>query len=269
MEINAKSKMLQIIKQRKKNYKKLLRQYKQDSNFLLGDHQNRALGVPEDFDFNALSGEFFRQKNPQGFPMPLTNETFKKLRDLPKRAINSFFAENNNGKNIFGQYMVGVINKKPILFAFSVVIDQKDSNKFSVKLDACIRGKDWINLSRFDAEGEPHPNYITPDGKIVTDPEQIEMCQTPHMHINSQEAQVLFADSLDYSTAIHIPPEKICETSDQKQFLIKSVELFMESQNINETLNEKIFDGSKTYMQDLFEPKDQKFLYKASDVKEW
>lgn len=268
MEIQAKTKMLSVVKDRAKNYNKLLKSYRKDSNFLLGDHLNCALNIPEDFDFSKLDGEFFKQKNPQGFSLPLSNQTFEKLRKLPKRAINSYFVENNNGKEIFGQYLVGVINKKPILYAFSIVIDEKDTDKFSIKLDACIRGQDWINLTRFDSKGPPHPNYITKDGSVVTSIDKLQMCPTPHLHINSQEAQVIFGDSLDYSTAVHIPREKICETENSNEFLINSVQYFMESINLQETFNTKLFDGDKTYQQDLFVSDDRKFMYHSNDVKE-
>ena len=105
--------------------------------------------LPIDFDYDTLNAEYFDKTYTQNMSIPLSTNQFKMLTTLPKKAINIPFVFNSKDKHIIGQYLLGSINNKPVLFALSIVQDAKNpTEEFNIKLDACINGKDWIQLTR-------------------------------------------------------------------------------------------------------------------------
>lgn len=168
--------------------------------------------VPQDFDYNNLSREYFQNPVRQEAALPYSDAQFREFMQMEKFMINEPIIFNHKGHTIHGGYFYGVKDNKVVLFALSIttdarrrMIDRPDLNayKFSIKLDMLINGKTPLPLLRFDSTVD-HNNFIV-DGKVAPNNESIEILPAPHLHINDEKAQVLSSDNLDYTTAHRVP----------------------------------------------------------------
>lgn len=191
--------------------------------------------LPENFDFSSLNEDYFNRTYIQNMSIPLSTQSFKMLTALPKKAINTPYIFNSKDKHIIGQYLLGSLNGKPILYAFSIVQDQKHkTEEFNIKLDVCINGKEWVQLARFDSCGAPHPNFYD-ENSFAKDIDELYYVPTPHMHYCIQRSQILNGTKFDYMPAKHIDKELL--TKDNKTVLENSLGLFLDSVNIVDSLD--------------------------------
>lgn len=77
--------------------------------------------LPKDFDYSKLTGDYFLDTYTQEISIPLTTNNLKNLMTLPKKAINTPYFYNQNGHFVAGQYMIGNLSGKPVLYAFSII----------------------------------------------------------------------------------------------------------------------------------------------------
>lgn len=191
--------------------------------------------LPNDFDFANLSEDYFNKTYIQNMSIPLSTNNFKMLTSLPKKAINTPYIFNSKDKHIIGQYLLGSLDNKPVLYAFSIVQDQKHKTEdFNLKLDVCVNGKEWVQLARFDSCGAPHPNFYD-ENSFAKDIAELSYVPTPHMHYCIQRSQILNGTKFDYMPAKHIDKELL--TKDNKTMLENSLKLFLKSVNIVDNLD--------------------------------
>lgn len=191
--------------------------------------------LPNDFDFANLSEDYFNNTYIQNMSIPLSTNNFKMLTSLPKKAINTPYIFNSKDKHIIGQYLLGSLDNKPVLYAFSIVQDQKHKTEdFNLKLDVCVNGKEWVQLARFDSCGAPHPNFYD-ENSFAKDITELSYVPTPHMHYCIQRSQILNGTKFDYMPAKHIDKELL--TKDNKTMLENSLKLFLKSVNIVDNLD--------------------------------
>ena len=182
--------------------------------------------VTRDFDIDSLlkSESIFKVGacGPQRVPMPFSDNSFKRFRELPKKKIGKPFMLNNGAKLVHGTYLIGKDAGRPVIYAFSIAKNPKDKyahTDFNIKLDMLVAGKEWLPLVRFDACDIPHPNLIV-DGKVVADTEHIENTTSSHIHLNNNATQVLTTD-LSYTTAVNAPTaitDKLSSANEQDFF---------------------------------------------------
>ena len=216
---------------------------------ILGDDFLNNYYLDDSFDLTALDNSHLMQRNDQKLHLPLSNETFKKLITIQKKPFNEIYAFNSRGKNIHGIYLIAKDDKtnKKILFSLSIIKtieNNLDNLDFSIKLDMCIKGKEWVNILRLDSLGNTHLNYIT-NGKVAKSKDEIELAPTPHLHYNSYETQVII-DNLDYTLAKHIPELNFENLSSlDKNIFKKCFNYFVKVANINIQINKKIEEDYK------------------------
>lgn len=191
--------------------------------------------LPDNFDFCTLNEEYFNKTYIQNMSIPLSTNNFKLLTSLPKKAINVPYIFNSKNKHITGQYLLGALNGKPVLYAFSIVQDQKHkTDEFNLKLDVCVNGKEWVQLARFDSCGAPHPNFYD-ENSFAQNVNELTYIPTPHLHYCIQQSQILNGTKFDYMPAKHIDKELL--TKDNKTMLENSLKLFLKSVNIVDDLD--------------------------------
>ncbi len=192
--------------------------------------------LPSNFNYDSLTMDYFTRTYTQSVPIPLSDKMFKKLTRLPKKVINTPFRFYNGGKRICGQYMLSTFNGKPMLYAFSVIQDEKSPNEnFNLKLDVCINGKDWIQLARLDSAGAPHPNYYD-ENSFAKEQSDVQFIPAPHVHYCIERSQVLNGTKFDYMPAKHVDLESM-KVQNGKSTLENGLEYFLQFTNIQDTLN--------------------------------
>ncbi len=234
-------KNLDLIKDNSKNYDQLYNQLIEEAKQKLGNNIFTDFQLPINFSLNNLDDSIFKRRNLQTMALPFSNKIFELLIKMPKKAINDVYNFNNKGYNVTGIYLVGKYNDKPILFALNVnrFLTYKDYLNFSIKLDVCIGGKTWLQLLRLDSSGDSHPNFF--EGKSVCqDESKIIYAKTPHLHINSQENEVLSYNIIDYSPAIELDFNFKNFRSDDKTLLKNCFEYFKKYANIDIEINKEI-----------------------------
>ena len=221
--------------------------------------------LPKDFDYDTLNAEYFDKTYTQNMSIPLSTNQFKMLTTLPKKAINIPFVFNSKDKHIIGQYLLGSINNKPVLFALSIVQDAKNpTEEFNIKLDACINGKDWIQLTRLDSSGAPHPNFYD-ENSFALNTEELTYVPAPHIHYCIQRSQILNGNKFDYMPAKHIQRELLL--ADNKTMLENGLKYFLDYVGIQEELDYTAITG-KSYNSYLFKDynADDRFVYSNDDA---
>lgn len=230
-----------------------------------GDNILKEYSLSNDFDYNRLSGDYFEKTYTQNTAIPLTDTAFKNLINLPKKAINTPFVFNSDDKHITGQYLLGSLSSKPVLYALSFVQDKKNpTTEFNLKLDACINGKDWIQLIRFDSAGEPHPNLYD-ENTFAKDMSEVTYVPAPHIHYCIQRSQILNGAKFDYMPAKHIEIEKL--HSNNASMFENSINYFLKYANVQENINLKNLNNYN-YSDYIFEDnaKDSRFVYNNTDA---
>lgn len=196
-------KTIDIMKENEENYEELKESLIEKANNKLGFDFQTEYYLPENFSLNSFSDEHFKKYCSQKIAMPFSDSAFEKFISMKKTIINKEYLFNNRGKNIYGVYLIAVENNKPILFSLSIVKkieDNQDNLDFSIKVDMCVGGKEWLSLLRLDSMGPAHPNYIK-NGK-VSKREEVVFSFTPHIHKNNEACQVISYNNLLYTTAI-------------------------------------------------------------------
>lgn len=222
--------------------------------------------LPNNFEYEELNGEYFTKTYPQSYAIPLSDEAFKTLTHLPKKAINVPFKRNNGGKKVCGQYMLGSLKGKPVLYAFSIVQSEDNSEDFNIKLDVCINGKEWVQLARLDAQGEPHPNYYD-ENSFAKNQLDVSYVPAPHVHYCIQRSQVLNGTKFDYMPAKHVDLEAIKQQSGQTT-LKCALDYFFNFTNIQENIKMDAI-ASKDYSEYIFKgnENDSRFVYSADGAR--
>ncbi len=234
-------KSLSLIKENSKNYDKLRNELIKKAEHKFGKNIFTDFQLPIDFSLNNLDDSIFRNRTTQTLPLPYSNEIFELLKKMPKKAINDVYNFNNKGYNITGVYLIGKYDNKPVLFAFNICrfLAYKDYLNFSIKLDVCVGGKTWLQLLRLDSYGPSHPNYFQ-NKKVCQKESEVQYVKTPHLHINSQENEILTHNIIDYSPAIELDFNFENFRSDDKTLLKKCFEYFKKYANIEIEINKKI-----------------------------
>lgn len=225
----------------------------------------KEFDLPQTFNYECLTADYFNKTYTQTMSVPLTDNVFKMLTNLPKKAINTPFVFNSKDKHITGQYLLGNYNNKPVLYALSIIQNEKQSTtEFNIKLDVCVNGKEWIQLARFDSSGAPHPNYYD-ENSYAENSNEINYVPAPHMHYCIQRSQVLNGTKFDYMPAKHIEIEKL--QNNNLSMIENSMKYFLDYTNIQEELNPTAIN-STDYSTYLFNncTQDTRFIYSHQDA---
>lgn len=255
MEDTKQIKAFNKIKDNNENFRKVNNTLYKDAVSLLGDKYQNKYYLPNDFDYNLLNEDFFHKRETQTFAIPLTTNMFKKFICMQKTPVNSYFKFTSNNHLVVGQYFANVENDKTTLFAFSYVQSTTNKKDFSLKLDMCFQGQEWLNLVRLDGYGNMHPNYYTAK-KVVDNFEDVEYVDFPHLHYNCLNTQILSNDKLDYSSAVFIEQLKQYENTDK--YLEECLTYFSNITGTNQSINIDAFTKNQKNT-DYF--KNQIYLY--------
>ena len=272
METINNKKTLKMFQENQNNYNNLKWELISQAKKILGDDFLHNYYLPKNFDLHSLNDEHFRSRTSQEISMPFKNDVFKKFLKMKKFAINDVYMFNQKSKNIHGVYLIGKENGESVLFCLTIVknIEEDDFLDFTIKLDVCIKGKQWLNVIRLDSFGPAHPNYIV-DGKVVENEEDITFAKTPHMHINSQEVQVISNKNLDYSPAVHLNKINSLNKSCQDENIFKNCfKMFLHYANIDFIVNKKIEKDYKySFKNVLFDYNKIKYVKYPDEIKEF
>ena len=199
----------------------------------------RDISIPYDFDLNGLNYEIFGEKIKDKISLPISNNKFKELVFMPKVVINKVETKDNVKNNSFtqGMYLLGRNkNSKPILYSFSLTINKDNKNDFNIKFYAFVKGEQKM-LARLDSFGLDHPVYLK-DGKVVNSENDKIFIDTPHIHIASQEMEVLTENNKSYSHAYYVG-DKINKNECIKNdtYLNKCMEYMLNLTNLKTEIN--------------------------------
>lgn len=222
--------------------------------------------LPTNFDYSKLTGDYFLETYTQEISIPLTTNNLKKLMTLPKKAINTPFFHNKNGQRIAGQYMIGNLSGKPVLYAFSIVQDDKSPNEtFNIKLDVCVNGKQWLQIARLDSVGTPHPNFYD-ENQFAQNESELTFVPTPHMHYAVQRSQVLNNIKFDYLPAKHVALESY-RADELSTTLERGLDYFSKSTKIQDEFSYEVLT-EKNYSENIFKDSadDSRFIYSHDDA---
>ncbi len=247
MEVNYNDRLIEMQKRLSK-YDKLKGKLKVRAGKYFSKNIFNDYFLPDNFNFDALTEDYFRSPTRQEIAMPFSNKQFDKFIHMKKKMIGDPIMLKHKGHLIHGGYFIGAENGKKVLFAFSIITDagtnianypNLEKYKFSIKLEMLVCGKSPLMLLRFDSIGA-HPNLIK-DGKVAQNSSDVEIIYTPHIHKNDEMTQVLCYDNLDYNTATKIK-DKINEMkySQDSQYFKTVIKEFMENCNIDVKLNKEI-----------------------------
>lgn len=230
------------------------------ANQMIGKDFLTNFGSPEKLDVSNFPESLFRIRCPQDFSMPFSNEQIEKFVQAPKYVFGKPFINNVRGKNVYARFMYSNIDNQNVVFMFQIVKGTQDNEKnidFSIKLDMLVSGNEWFVISRLDSIGAGHPNYIV-NGKVAKNIKQVEFAQTPHIHINSEEVQVIACDkNCEYTTAREVPALKTLRSRANPTYFKSCMDTFSEFFNIKTKINKKIcenYDYDK--YNDLFDSTD-------------
>lgn len=224
--------------------------------------------LPDNFDYSSLSVDYFYDTYTQTFAIPLSDDAFKTLTSLPKKAINTPFIFNRGDKRICGQYMIGNLKGKPVLYAFSIIQADNNSDEFNIKLDVCVNGKDWVQLARLDSQGAPHPNYYD-ENSFAKSQLDVTYVPAPHIHYCIQRSQVLNGTKFDYMPAKHVDLQAIHEQNGCSM-LQNGLEYFLKFTNVHGKIKLDAVN-SNNYQAYIFEgnEKDNCFIYSKEHAKKF
>lgn len=213
------------------------------ANQMIGKNFLANFGCSEKFDVSGFPEFLFRQRCPQNFSMPFTNDQIEKFVQAPKYVFGKPFNQNIRGKNVYACFMYSNVDNQNLVFMFQIVKGTQDNEKnidFSLKLDMLVSGKEWFMISRLDSIGAGHPNYIV-NGKVAKNVKQVEFAQTPHIHINSEEVQVIACDkNCEYTTAREVPALRKLRSRANPTYFKSCMDTFAEFFNIKTKINGKI-----------------------------
>ena len=230
------------------------------ANQTIGKNFLTNFGSSEKTDVSGFPESLFRRRCVQDFSMPFSNEQIEKFVQAPKYVFGKPYNENVRGKNIYACFMYSNVDNQDVVFMFQIVKGTQDNEKnidFSIKLDMLVSGKAWFVISRLDSIGAGHPNYIV-NGKVAKNVKQVEFAQTPHIHINSEEVQVIACDkNCEYTTAKEVPALKALRSRANPTYFKACMDTFAEFFNVKTKINKKIGDSySYDKYNDLFDKDD-------------
>lgn len=227
------------------------------------------LQIPDNFDFQALTGDYFLKRCPQEVAAPITNEQAQTLMRMKKMMIGQPYTKpsKTGGKLIHGAYFVSRTEPR-YLFAVSIVTPEKGDDKFfdyNVKLDVCLSGKQWLPLARFDSLGPAHPNYVQ-NGKVV---EKVDVpnAETPHLHTYDEYTQIV-CDDLEYSLANEVD-RSLYNMKDAKnpQYFKAGIQSFFNMFGVDAIINKEVESDYKyNYNQPLFDWANYKYITSKKDL---
>ena len=259
-------KIYQKLVERNNVYLNLKHKLEKNAKEKFGDDIFIRYELDPQFDLSKLDEKFFYSKVVQQTSLPYSNRIFDELLATEKYPVTNYFNLNTDDKNVFGTYLIAKSkNGKPLLFAFSVVRDKKKKDNFSIKLEFSPQGKTWIDILRLDSNDSEHINYFK-NGKLAKSEEEITLEPTPHIHKNSEEAQVLFFDRLQDSPTKTLPFIERKIQGNIKQTFKYCLEYFLRysglNANINPNLNENLEFG---FNNPLFDYSSLRFYSKAKE----
>ena len=194
--------------------------------------------LPENFDLNLFASrikksEIYNSKA-QEMAMPFDNNKFKLFINAPKKLINHSITTNVKGLYIETYLVLSKINNKNTLFTLSITRHKEyDFSKLNIKLDFWVKGKTWLPIARIDTAGFSHPNYFSIDGKTAKNVSSIEFVKTPHMHLNSFEAEILHCNRLNYLPAKEIDIDTTNYAKSDRRILNTYLEYMFNEFNIS------------------------------------
>ena len=199
----------------------------------------KNISIPYDTNLYNLDYEIFSDKIKDTFLLPISNDKFEQLFFCEKRVINKVDTKFNKEDNLFtqGMYLLGRdINSKPILYSFSLSINKDYPQNFSIKLYAVVKGKHKM-LLRLDSDGFDHPVYVKNGNIVSSNLDKIDVA-TPHIHVASQEMEVIAQNDKSYSHAYYVG-DKINKEQSIKDgtYLNKCMEYMLNLINLKTNLN--------------------------------
>ena len=258
---SASKDILVEIRQNKKKYSEIKNRLCNETNERLGVDFKTEYFLPADFNSDVLTESVFKTRCLQKHFIPFSNEQIEKFITMSKRAVGNHFNANFKGKNIFGSFLLGEENGKNIIYALTIVKGTQHNENlrdFSIKLDMLVAGKEWFSLARFDSIGAGHPNYFSGE-KVAHSLNLVEFAKTPHLHINSEETQVLFStrSNCEYTPAKEIVELRELRNSGDKSYFKKCLESFLNISNIKSKINKNLLDCSEYNKENsLFDSQD-------------
>ena len=262
--------VFELISENMKNYDKVKKEQTLEAERRLGTNFSTSYGVDENFNLDSLTSSVFKQRCLQKNMIPFSDELIEKFLTIGKYAVGTQFNENVRGKNIYGTILMADDNGKKLVFVLTIsqaTQFNEDKTNFSIKLDMLVSGKEWFQLARFDSAGAGHPNYIS-NGNIAKNFDDIEFAATPHLHINSEKAQILLsgAGNCEYLPANFIEELKISRNNSDPNFFKNCINMFLGFANIKTKVNKKIQDNYEyNKKENLFDDKDVVQVKRAED----
>lgn len=254
-----------ILKNRQK-YKNIVLEKMKIAGREFGSEIFSNYSLPKDFDYSKLTGDYFLDTYTQEISIPLTTNNLKKLMTLPKKAINTPYFYNQNGHFVAGQYMIGNLSGKPVLYAFSIIRDEKRANDaFNIKLDVCVNGQQWLQLARLDSVGTPHPNFYD-ENQFAQNEDELAYVPAPHMHYAVQRSQVLNNVRFEYLPAKHVDLENY-QADKLSTTIERGLDYFAKSTKIQDEFAYDVLTG-KNYSENIFKDSadDSRFIYSHEDA---
>ena len=230
------------------------------ANQVLGKDFLTGFGSSDKTDVSGFPESLYRRRCVQDFAMPFSNEQIEKFVQAPKYVFGSPYNQNVRGKNVYACFMYSNIDNQNVVFMFQIVKGTQDNDKnidFSIKLDMLVDNKAWFVISRLDSIGAGHPNYIV-NGKVAQNVKQVEFAQSPHIHINTEETQVIACDKdCEYTTAREVPALRALRSRANPTYFKACMDTFSEFFNIKTKINKKIGDNyCYDKFNDLFDKDD-------------
>lgn len=229
------------------------------ANQTIGKDFLTEYGCPKNFDASKIGEKTYEQRCLQQIAMPFSNEKISEFVNTPKYVFGKPFYGKIRGKNVYACNMYAKNGDQDLVFLLQIISGtQENANiDFSIKLDMLVSGKEWFALARLDSIGANHPNYIV-GGKVMPNPKQVEFAPTPHIHLNSEEVQVIACDkNCEYTTAFFVPELKAERSSHNPYYFKSCMNVVSEFLNIKTPINKKIEKDYKFgKYDDLFEPSE-------------
>lgn len=215
------------------NAEELKKQIIQKTTANLGFNFLTNYGIPKDFVLPSKKEleNTFKKVQSQKNAMPFDEEQFKSFRNMKKTPWQNPIIIKVQKSICYNQLMTGYdkTTNQLCLFRFMLMQNPEDYEDFSLKLEMCVGGKEWLPLIRYDAQQESmHKNYIDKNGNFVEHGYDVD---SPHFHITTEAGQVVFHDDLQTSFAQFadkINKKLLTSEVDKDTHLKEAVDMFKE-----------------------------------------
>lgn len=197
------SKKVRDIISRVNNYDETKKQIIASSKSKLGFDFLNHYGLPDGFEFptEAELKPIFSKTCAQKISMPFSDAQFDSFLQMKKLPWGAPIVQKVDGLLMVSQLMTGYdSNDQLCLFRF-MVKKNKSTEDYSLKMDMCVGGKEWITIIRLDTkQPEKHTEYFDKNGNFVENGYQVSGI---HLHTTNECSQVIFENDLNTTFASH------------------------------------------------------------------